>query len=115
VGSSEHLHRPEFSAVVEQRDEIVFVRVRGELDLATAPDLRTAIDLGLRAAPSAIVLDIEGVTFMDLSGLRALHDGEARAARAGRSFSVQSPQPNVRRLFELTSTQRLLHEASPGA
>jgi anti-sigma B factor antagonist len=57
------------------------VRARGELDLATAPDLTAAVNragrwpVGQVADPGRDVsfkLDLEGITFLDLTGLRIL-------------------------------------------
>ncbi len=65
-------------------------RLEGELDMATAEELSEV----LRTAATnddPIVLDFEGVSFMDSSGLRALLEvgGPAEGTRAGRD-----PQPD---------------------
>ncbi len=45
--------------------------VTGEIDIATVEEFRSALEQAVQANPAAVV-DMEGVTFIDLSGLRAL-------------------------------------------
>lgn len=55
----------------EGGSELKIVRVSGDVDLATAPEL--ASTLRAEATPgAAFVLDLSGVAFMDSSGLREL-------------------------------------------
>lgn len=44
----------------------------GELDLASAPDLKTAMSDALAPGPDHMIIDLLGVTFMDSSGIGAL-------------------------------------------
>ncbi len=66
--------------------------VRGELDLATAPALATAVEAHLAADPSALVLDLTPTTFMDSSGARELVRIARRAAAADVPLHVLVPQ-----------------------
>jgi anti-anti-sigma factor len=68
---------------VEHRDTAVIVHVRGELDVATAPELREAIATALRDAPSLLVINLSGVRFLASSGMAALAD--AHQVGAGRT------------------------------
>lgn len=47
------------------------LRVAGEVDLASVPELRAAID-GAAGADGALLLDFTRVTFMDSTGLQLL-------------------------------------------
>jgi anti-sigma B factor antagonist len=77
--------------------------VCGELDMATA----TSLELELRNAeatqPPVLVLDLEELKFMGVSGLRSILDAARRARRDGRQFVVTNPVPHISRLFELTA------------
>ena len=66
--------------------------VRGELDLATAPELATAVASLLAESPSALVIDLTPTTFMDSSGARELVRGARTAAAAGIELLVVAPQ-----------------------
>jgi anti-anti-sigma factor len=70
------------------------VTVRGDVDLATAPQLEAAC----RRA-GALALDLSGVRFMDSSGLRSLF----RLRGRNDSLVLVAPSAVVRRLLALTS------------
>ena len=58
--------------------------LRGELDLATAPQLEHA----LAAAGDGVLLDLRGLTFMDSTGVRVLLEA---AERGGPGLRVLPP------------------------
>ena len=76
------------------------VRVRGEVDTATAPQMGRAIDSQM-ARRRRVVLDLSGVEFMDLHGLAVLMRANRRARAEGGSFALERPSPCVVRLLEL--------------
>jgi anti-anti-sigma factor len=78
----------------------VVIRVRGEVDTATAPQMGQAID-GQMERRRRIILDLSEVEFMDLHGLAVLMRASRRARTEGGSFAVERPSPVVVRLFEL--------------
>ncbi|MFF2775919.1 STAS domain-containing protein [Streptomyces sp. NPDC058052] len=79
--------------------------VRGEFDRDTLPCLRAALDDAYAAGAARIALDLSGVTFGDSSFLSALlqahHDHEDLLLVG--PFTGQ-----IRRLFEVTGTDRVL-------
>ena len=78
----------------------VRVRLRGELDLATAPTL--AERLGeLRKRRKDVLLDLDELDFIDMSGLRVALLAAQESARDGWAFSATPGSPAVRRLIEL--------------
>ena len=68
--------------------------VRGELDIATAPALASAVAAELAAAPSALVLDLTPTRFLDSSGARGLVRAAKLAAAAGVPMLVICPRSN---------------------
>lgn len=52
----------------------------GELDTATAPQVLSAADLALASHPTALVLDLEGVSFLASAGLTAMIAIQRQAA-----------------------------------
>ena len=73
-------------------------RLEGELDMATAGELRELLHAAEGDDP--IVLDFSGVPFMDSSGLRALLEG-ARSDDCG-PVVIKDPTPQVRRLLDIS-------------
>jgi len=79
------------------------VRVAGELDLATVPDL----DACLVALDDDVVVDLAGLTFTDSTGIAALLRGRMRAAQRGRSFVLRSPADRVVKVLEIMGLDRV--------
>jgi anti-anti-sigma factor len=89
---------------------VVLVRVWGELDLATVPQL-AAILHPLRHRPCE--LDLAQVPFMDSTGLTALLTHHHCAQSAGGSLRVVDFTPAIGGLLALTGTSAILL-AAPG-
>jgi anti-sigma B factor antagonist len=65
------------------------ITVRGELDVATCPELASA--LATQAADRrSILLDLRSTEFMDSIGLRLLLDARERAGRDGVAFELMT-------------------------
>jgi anti-anti-sigma factor len=75
----------------------------GELDMATAASLELELQSAEATRPPVLVLDLEELNFMGVSGLRSILDAARRARRDGRHFVVTNPVPQISRLFELTA------------
>jgi anti-sigma B factor antagonist len=87
----------------------------GEIDLMTAQTLSVAIEIAEQHAPPRLTVDLSGVTFIDVSGLRVLLQAARRARAGGRRFAVARPSDQVARLLALTAISRSLDvsEAAP--
>ena len=84
------------------------VVARGELDLATGPDLETV----LVAQTGPVALDLRELSFVDASGLRVLLEAEMRSRRNGKNLSFIAG-PAVRRLFEIADVPDPLTYIAP--
>jgi anti-sigma B factor antagonist len=70
-----------FSIDIDERDDRVVITPRGELDMASAPELEETIMPRLEGA-GWVVLDLRSLEFIDSSGLRVVV-GAHRAAEGG--------------------------------
>ena len=68
--------------------------VRGELDLATAPQLRAAVDALLATSPRGLIVDLSPTKFLDSSGARCLVQIARAAADRGIPLHVVAPPTN---------------------
>jgi anti-sigma B factor antagonist len=100
--------RPSALAIdVEQANGGVCLKVRGDLDLSTAPELERAVARSQRGHPKRLVLDLTGISFLDSCGLRALLVAQRECARAECELALIAGE-QARRLFDLTGvTDRL--------
>lgn len=98
--------------VVDDDATTVTVAVRGEIDLDNAEHLTHVLVAVLRRAPSGLVADLAGVSFLGAAGIGALVACHAEAVRAERRFTLINPRPMPRRVLEITGLADLLHPAA---
>ena len=84
------------------------LRVEGEVDLATAPQLHAAIDAAFTSAAREVCVDLGGTTFMDSSGLHVLVAATQRAAEVGCELTLVCPSGPVARVIELSGVSELI-------
>lgn len=82
--------------------EPLVVTVRGEVDLATAPEFESCIQRAFVAAPKAVLLDLEGLTFIDSSGLRVLVALSKDARSRDASLALRNVPRHAQRVLDLT-------------
>ena len=92
----------------ERHGRVVHLYLTGDLDMATTPVLEEWLSDAEANENSAIVVDLEHVTFLDTSGLHSFIRASQRASRTGRDFSIARPTPVVRRILGVTDTTYLL-------
>lgn len=91
-----------FKVEGESLDGVRAVNVIGELDQATTPELRQALDEATGADDGPVLIDLSECGFIDSSGLTLLVEIQRRLAEDERGFAVCCPRTEVRRLLELT-------------
>ncbi|BCB91354.1 STAS domain-containing protein [Phytohabitans suffuscus] len=84
--------------------------VAGEVDIVSAGQFRQYLAGALDTRPAALTVDLGGVTFLDSMGLSALVHTHRRAHDEGIPFTVADPQPQVRRLLDVTGLLTVLTE-----
>ena len=94
--------QPSFDIALVRTDDSVRLVLTGELDIATAPLLDTALEQAEVGGPAKILLDLAAVRFIDSSGLRTLIRAADRAAADGGRIAITGAGPQARRLFELS-------------
>jgi anti-sigma B factor antagonist len=77
----------------------------GELDIATAPQLRECL---LALPGRTLVIDLDQVSFCDATGLGVLVGAANRVGASGASLRLVCSRPGIRRLFDLTGLARRL-------
>jgi anti-anti-sigma factor len=98
----------------ENGDTIVLT-LRGELSLAEAPTLEEGLADVLARDPTAIVVDLAGVEFIDSTGLSVLVRAQQQAAEREAEFGVTNPTAQAQRLLSLTGLAERLTSRTPTA
>jgi anti-sigma B factor antagonist len=86
----------------EDRDGLVHVVLRGELDLSTVGKVQEELDRIEQSAPATVVLDLSKLSFLDSTGLRCLVTADERARQAGRRVVLVKGPDSVQRVFTIT-------------
>ncbi len=93
---------PGFTVEVDQDgSDAVVVRVRGELDLSTSPELAAALASD-GAKASTVLLDLSAVTFLDSSAIGMLVASGTELASAGQRLQIGPRSVIVHRVLEIT-------------
>lgn len=82
------------------------ISVAGDIDMAGGPILEEAMMKreSQLSASDDLVVNVDGVQFIDSSGLRSLLAASRRAAARSGRLELRSVGPEVIRLFEITGT-----------
>jgi len=101
---------PAFELAVDEADERVTFIPRGELDLATAPELEERVLGAVRAGTTQVVLDLRELTFMDSTGVRTIVAAHHLAEETGHELRVVRPPRDsaVSRVIEISGIDEAL-------
>ena len=90
-------------------DGYELLSVEGELDIATAPRMITALNEAFAELNLPLVVDLSSVGFMDSTGLALLMNAHRRVKRRGQRFAIVCPRGPVSRVFEIADMVDSLH------
>ena len=90
-------------------DGVSVLVVHGELDTFTAPRLAKAIDHGLAASTTALVVDLSKLEFLASAGMSVLLDGHRSAQGSGKRLIVVADGPATSRPMKLMGLDQELN------
>ena len=93
---------PGFNLVTARTPDAAVVRVIGELDLATAPQLREVFTDLAALGGLHVTVDLSELAFIDSSGLSVLATGLKRLREVGGDLALRSPNPAAMKTLEIT-------------
>jgi len=108
AGIDDHGLRPPAAYTVRLRADAPVLVLEGELDLASAPELRRLVD---EFQGDALVVDFQRTTFIDSTVLRELLRARVELAERGVRLVLAAVPAPVRRLMDLTRTSELFEDA----
>ena len=85
----------------EMRDDANVIHVEGELDVYTAPRLKTILD-GFGKDCGRVVVDLSEVQFIDSTALSVLVGGHQRIQSNGGKFRLVVNDPFLLKIFHIT-------------
>jgi len=89
---------------VSVRDESAcpVVSAAGEIDVDSAPELRSRLEELAARGVGTLVIDLSGTVYIDSTGLGVLVAARKRAVQAGGELRLVCPEPSLRKVFEIT-------------
>lgn len=92
---------------VERDGSGAVVALSGDLEFATAAQLRNAIAELAREGCDPLVVDVRGVGFVDSTGLSLLVQAMQRVESAGKRFVLRHPSDRLLRLLDVAGLAQL--------
>ena len=89
------------------RSDRIMIKLIGELDMATAPQLTEAFEV-LPTGPYHLVVDVSELSFIDSTGIKAMLDGKAFLEVQGLTMEVTRPTNRVRKVLDLLAVPGFL-------
>ena len=93
---------PDFEIDVSARGDLPVLTIRGELDMASAPQLEEAL---VDFEEGSVAVDLRGATFMDSTGLRVLLGARSRLVESGGSLILVYGDGPVQRVLDITGVK----------
>jgi len=79
--------------------------VAGEVDIATAPLLRSDLHRIIQGGATEVTIDMAGVDFIDSAGLGVLIGAVGRLRERGGRLMLRHLQPAARKVIDITGLQ----------
>lgn len=98
----------EFGVEVRTEGQAAIIVVRGELDLATSPELELQLRNFADTGNEQLVIDLRELEFMDSTGLSLIVKAHQRLSEEGRRLSIVRGSQQVQRLLDLTGVSERL-------
>ncbi len=102
---------------VSEHGTATVLAVKGEVDVYTAPRLRERLVELVNQGKRSIVIDLEGVEFLDSTGLGVLVGGLKRLRTNDGELSLVCTQHRILRVFEITGLTKVfaIHDSVDAA
>jgi len=92
----------EFHVSIVGVDGAATLAVGGEVDMATAPQLRARLDAVIAATSGNVVVDLADVTFLDSAGVVVFVAAQRQLNATGRRLVLRNPSRLVYRVLEIS-------------
>lgn len=104
---------PMFSTGVTRDADVTILKLSGELDIATVPELRDLAYAELdRPDCTTLVLDLDELAFLDSTGIGCWVQVRTHALAADKRVTIRAVPESVRRVLEISGLLPLFVESS---
>lgn len=107
----------DLSLELREVDGATIIAVQGEIDVYTAPKLRDSITELVAGGAHHLVVDMEGVDFLDSTGLGVLVGGLKKVRAHDGSLKLVCTQERLLKIFRITGLAKIfrIHDTTDEA
>lgn len=91
----------------QRNDDVCTVRLTGEVDVYTAPKLKERLVGLVEAGCIKLIIDMDGVSFIDSSGLGVLVSALRRARERDGGVRIVCSRENILKIFRITGLDKV--------
>lgn len=93
---------------VSAEQDVLLVRIKGEMDLAAVETIRGEVDKQFQSGVRHLLLDLSRVNFIDSSGIGVILGRYRKVSAGGGKLAIVRPQPQVKRVLDIAGLSRLV-------
>jgi anti-anti-sigma factor len=101
------MHDGQLRVTTEVRPDAYVLYVSGEIDIASAPELRAHLHVALSARPQRLIVDLSQVSYLDSSGIAELTRAGKALQRDGGSLFLQPGKSKVKKILDVLGLTRV--------
>lgn len=92
---------------VVEKNNLAILRINGDVDLYSSPKVRKQILSLIKKTCSNLLVDLNGVTYMDSSGVATLVEALQLMRKKKGNLKLYSLRPAIRDVFELSRLDKV--------
>ena len=98
-----------FSLVMSEEKDGLFIRISGEIDHHSAVEVRNEIDSKImELRPQRAVMDLSEIDFMDSSGLGLIMGRFSKMRAVGGELTLLDPSERIMKIFILAGLEKVV-------
>jgi len=97
---------------IEEKVSQVYMILTGEIDIYTAPKLKEKLNNLVSNKNADVIVDLQGVSYMDSTGLGTFVSGLKHAEESGSQLKLIKANDRLLRLFQVTGLDDIIDVSS---
>jgi len=96
------------ATVESEREHYTLVKLAGEADVTNCGALRELLEAEVAKQPRTLIIDLDGLRFMDSSALHVILRANRALDRQGGVLALAHPREPVAKMLRLTAADQLI-------
>lgn len=95
------------STFLKEIGGVAVIELRGEIDLSTSPSFKEKVYETIESGKKDVVIDLNGLEFMDSTGLGVLVAALKKTSMEGGSIRLVCAKRNIMKVFTITGLDKV--------